>query len=152
MRATLIGRTLARSGLLVSLFVSSGFAAQLDKPKAAPAKVVVRGSVVDDKGKPVAGAIVRFVVEMKYRNARGTMSSGGPLPHSRTDESGAFTIELPGAKTGLTLFLCAQRENAFTARTLELHGDDLEKPIAPTISPRKLRVLRVRVLTKRATT
>lgn len=146
MREPLIWTNLARSCLLVSLFVSSAFAAPPDKAKAAPAKVVVRGDVVDDDGKPVAGAIVRFIVEIKYQQATGTMSSGGPIPHGRTDERGAFTIELPGAKTGLTLFLCAQRENAFTARTLELHGDDLEKPITLTVSPRNARALRIRVV------
>lgn len=145
MREPLIWRSLA--GLLLSLFVSSAFAAPPDKPKPAPTKVVARGSVVDDKGKPVAGAIVRFVAMVKFRQATGTMSSGGPIPHSRTDERGAFTVELPAALTkDVTLFLCAQRENAFTARALELHGDDLEKPITLTISPRNARALRVRVV------
>jgi len=147
MRAFLFQRSPFRICLLLPLFVCTAVAEPpATAPKKTPEKVVVRGIVVDEKGKPVAGASVRGVAVQTWR--QGTMTSVGRLvvPERKTDDKGSFTLEVMGTKSTLALHLSARRDNACTARALEIRGDDLEKPITLTISPRNARALRVRVV------
>jgi uncharacterized GH25 family protein len=131
---------------LLLLLVSTVAAAKPSVPKATTSKTTVRGVVVDDKGKPVAGASVHGVVVLTHRQGEAITMGNVPVPQRQTDERGAFTLELTGAKTDLTLRLSARHENAFTARAVELQGDDLEKPITLKVSPQNARALRVHVV------
>src|SRR5262245_8976976 len=75
----------ARSCLLLPLFVSLAVAGQpAEAPKALPAKTVVRGTVVDDKGKPVAGASVRGVALWTGRQGSTTLRGVLPSPELKT--------------------------------------------------------------------
>lgn len=136
----------ARALLIPVLASVAGAAQPAAAPKQAPEKVTLRGLVVDDKGKPVSAAIVRGVMVMTLRQGGQTVTSGGRVPESKTDERGAFTLELASAKAYLTVRLRARHENAFTAAARELRGDDLDKPITLTISSRNARALRARVV------
>jgi uncharacterized GH25 family protein len=127
---------------LVSLLILTAAAA----PIAAAAKTQLPGIVVDDKGRPVAGATVSGTVLTSNRQGQQTFTTFGNLPERTTDADGAFRIELTGARTDLTVRIRARHKDAFTARPLELQGDALEKPITLKVSPSNARALRVRVL------
>jgi uncharacterized GH25 family protein len=146
MRDLLLQGKLAPACLLVPLLASLAVAGQPVEPQKASPKTVVRGTVVDEMGKLVAGASVRGVALWTQRQGSVTTMGVFPVPERRTDERGAFTFELNGAKTELAIHLSARKENAFTARALEIRGDDLEKPIKLPISPRHARALHVRVM------
>jgi protocatechuate 3,4-dioxygenase beta subunit len=113
---------------------------------AAAGKVVLRGKVVDDNDRPVAGAHVSGYVQITVPVDQGITQTSASLPERTTDASGAFSVEATGPSAQLVVFLRAGHQNAFTPRLMEVRGADLEKPITLKISPRNARAFSVRVL------
>lgn len=111
----MLARRIAAKRVWITFLVLLLAAVATKAQPAAQPKLVVRGVVVDDKGKPVAGAIVRGAAVWKYQQGNATGMSGSPTPPCQSDERGAFQVEIKGRKANLTLSLSAGKENAFTA-------------------------------------
>jgi hypothetical protein len=111
-------------------------------PTVEPPKLQIRGTVVDEQDKPVAGATVDAV-------AVRTLDQGAdmtPVKEHTTDDRGAFTLEVPyrAKAPGLVVRLRARYKDAFTARPLELRGAALDQPVTLKVSPKNARALSVR--------
>jgi protocatechuate 3,4-dioxygenase beta subunit len=113
---------------------------------AAAGKVVLRGKVVDDNDRPVAGAHVNGLVQITTPGGQGFVVSSSPVAERTTDANGAFTVEVTGPSAQMIVYFRARHENAFTPKLTELRGAALEKPITLKISPKNARAFRVRVL------
>src|SRR5262245_23756231 len=87
------------AGALFALAVSSPLLAQ------APAKLQLRGQVVDDQGHPVKGAIIRGVTESTVRQGQQVTGAQVAIPERTTNERGEFTIEVNAADPGPVVYL-----------------------------------------------
>jgi hypothetical protein len=114
--------------------------------QAVAGKVVLRGKVIDDSDRPVAGARVLGEVMTTVSGHQDALISAGTLPDCTTDPSGAFTVEVTGPSSRLVVFVRARHQDACTARAMEVRGAALEKPITLKISPKNARAFSVRVL------
>jgi hypothetical protein len=115
-------------------------------PKAEVQKIQIRGTVVDDDDKPVAGATVSGVAVTATRQGQHTVSTIGPIPKRTTGDEGTFTVEVAQGDAGSEVALRARHREAFTATSVMLSGEVLGKPVVLKISPRNARAVEVRVL------
>src|SRR5207248_10300359 len=67
-------------------------------PGAVSSTVSLRGTVVDERGRPVAGATVSGTAALKGRRGQGTFLMQIPLREQMTDARGAFTVEVGRAE------------------------------------------------------
>lgn len=131
--------------------LSSAPAASAQQPTAARPladvpKVQIRGTVVDDDDKPVAGATVSGVAVLAIRQGQHMVSTVGPIPERTTGDQGEFTVEVAQGDTGSTVALRARHGDAFTAKSVALTGEALGKPVTLKVSPRNARSVGVRVV------
>ncbi|HEY1376877.1 MAG TPA: hypothetical protein VGF55_08780, partial [Gemmataceae bacterium] len=105
-------------------------------------KVKVRGTVVDDAGRPVAGATVSCSAVM----AIGQINSDVMIPDQTADGQGVFSVDIRNAVPGTGVLLRARAGDAFTAAAVRIGGDVLDRPVTLTVSPRHARALTVRAL------
>src|SRR4051794_18707534 len=62
--------------------------------RAAPSKLTVRGTVVDEQGKPVAGATVGGTIVTTVDQGNGQFTMGFTIKEQTTDSQGAFAVEV----------------------------------------------------------
>lgn len=86
-------------------------------PAPAPWRMFVVGRVVDEKGRPVAGAVVGVHATVLPNEMRPDLSSAwpGPIGEGRADASGRFRIDLPRTSS-------AHHENLTAVALAEGHG------------------------------
>lgn len=132
--------------LILALLAVPAVVAQA--PEIKPAKIQIRGLVVDEHNQPVAGAIVSslMVVTGPSQQGTGMVWAMQPVPEQTTNDQGAFSIAVWGGATGTVLRLRARHQDAFTAKSVEVQGEALEKPVSLRISPKNARALSVRVV------
>src|SRR5207244_1014270 len=68
------------------------------------------------------------------------------VKEQRTDDRGAFAVEVFGTATETTVSLRARRGDAVTDKPVDLRGEALGRPVTLAISPWHARSLAVRVL------
>jgi hypothetical protein len=135
----------SRLALALSLFAVPALPAQ--GPPAGQTRLEVRGTVVDDKGRPVPGASVSGDAVVTSSQGGRSYATSGPVRARPTDAKGAFTLEVYGARGGtVVLALRARSGDAFTAGPVELRGETLGKPVTLKVSRANARALSVRAL------
>jgi hypothetical protein len=109
-------------------------------------KATIRGKVVDEDGKPVAGATVAGLSVSFKSMGRVQAILPGAITDQVTNDKGEFAAEVDVPGDGLKLTLRARFKDAFMAKPLRLSGDQLTKPVTLRISAKNARSLRVRVV------
>jgi len=109
-------------------------------------KTTIRGTVVDEENKPVAGATVSGSAVITGTAGTARFTQIVEISNQTTDEKGVFAAEVQSSGTGAKISLRARHKEAFVAKPLLLSGEQLAKPVVLRISAKNALSLRVRVV------
>jgi protocatechuate 3,4-dioxygenase beta subunit len=135
-----------RPVLLLTLLAAAVWTAPAQLPQPPREKIRIHGTVVDEHGKPVAGATIRGITEVWGQEGKLRSQSICRMMERVTDDKGNFLVELTKSDLGSAIRLRAVHGCAFTEQPLEIRNPQLDQNITLRISPQHARSCQVRVV------